>query len=153
MFSPNKLQIRAAIYSRTAVHSKNSNRHQVMTLKRCAAKHEMNVVGVYVDNGFSGTSFDRPGLNRLISDTKKNIIDVLLIMSPDRLARNSLMLAGLKEEFKNNNVKVFFLDSQQVSPEKQIFESLAGIFNEYERLKRFDHIMRGRLYHENQRKA
>lgn len=152
MFSPNKLQIRAAIYSRTAVRSKNSNRYQLMTLKRCAAKHEMSIVGVYVDNGFSGTSFQRPGLNRLISDTKNNLIDVLLIMSPDRLARNSLMLAGLKEEFKNNNVKVFF-NEPQLNPEEKIFESIEGIFNKYERLKRFDHIMRGRLYNENQRKA
>lgn len=45
-------------------------------------------VAEYIDDGYSGTNFDRPGFRRLLEDMKKGKIDVLLTKDLSRLGRN-----------------------------------------------------------------
>ena len=37
-------------------------------LLRYAAENDMTVVDTYIDDGFTGTNFNRPGFRRMISD-------------------------------------------------------------------------------------
>lgn len=43
----------------------------------------------YVDDGFSGTTFDRPGFNKLINDIYKGFISCIIVKDLSRLGRNS----------------------------------------------------------------
>ena len=43
----------------------------------------------YVDDGVSGTSFDRPAFNRLIKDIENNRINMVITKDLSRLSRNS----------------------------------------------------------------
>ncbi|MFR6329245.1 MAG: recombinase family protein [Eisenbergiella sp.] len=45
--------------------------NQRKMLLRYAAEHGLTVIREYVDDGYSGTSFDRPGFKRMIEDIEK----------------------------------------------------------------------------------
>ena len=46
----------------------NSIATQRMMLRRYAEQNSLFVVDEYIDDGFSGTNFDRPSFQRMISD-------------------------------------------------------------------------------------
>lgn len=56
---------------------------------------------VYRDEGISGKSLDRPGIQSLISDLKTNGVDVVVILKLDRLTRSVRDLGRLIEDLFN----------------------------------------------------
>lgn len=44
---------------------------QRMMLRQYAEEHGLTVVGEYIDDGWSGTNFDRPGFQRMIDDIEE----------------------------------------------------------------------------------
>ena len=67
---------------------------------------------LFVDR-VSGATRDRPQLNDLL--TYVRVGDVVLVKSPDRLARSTTDLLGLLEELKAKGVQVRFVDTPQLS--------------------------------------
>ena len=51
-------------------------------------REDMVVVQEYVDDGFSGVSFDRPGFQRLLKDLEAKRIDCIVVKDFSRFARN-----------------------------------------------------------------
>lgn len=47
-----------------------------------------NEIDVYIDDGYSGTNFQRPGVQRLIADAKAKRINVILVKDLSRFGRN-----------------------------------------------------------------
>jgi len=47
---------------------------------------------VYVDDGISGTTFERPGVKRLLEDAKQGIINTILVKDMSRFGRNYIMV-------------------------------------------------------------
>ena len=47
-----------------------------------------NLVGIYEDDGYSGTSFDRPGVRQLLDDAKSGKINLILCKDLSRFGRN-----------------------------------------------------------------
>ena len=47
---------------------------------------------VYVDDGISGTTFDRSGVKRLLEDAKQGIINTILVKDMSRFGRNYIMV-------------------------------------------------------------
>ena len=45
----------------------------------------------YVDDGFSGTSFDRPGFNQLLQDIENGIINMVVTKDLSRLGRDYIL--------------------------------------------------------------
>jgi DNA invertase Pin-like site-specific DNA recombinase len=58
-----------------------------------------NLREVYVDDGFSGTNFDRPDFKRLIKDISKGLIDCVITKDLSRLGRNYSKVGYYTEEF------------------------------------------------------
>lgn len=148
MNSDNQKQTRVVLYCRTAVRDKKIKEskaisQQVMALKKCAAKQGMKVIGVYVDDGFSGITLNRPGLAKLRDLIKKGGIDALLTKHPDRLARNVLLLAQLMQEFQSQGVKVLFHDLPHYGPAERLMMSVMVSFHQFERQARGQRIKRG----------
>ena len=50
---------------------------------------------IFRDDGYSGATLNRPGLDRLRDRVKEGTIDRVLIASPDRLARNYVHRIGI----------------------------------------------------------
>ena len=62
--------------------------NQKLLLQRYVRERGWNEVDVYIDDGYSGTNFDRPGVQRLIEDAKAKRINVILVKDLSRFGRN-----------------------------------------------------------------
>lgn len=51
---------------------------QRMMLKQYASEHNLSVVDEYIDDGWSGTNFDRPGFQRMIDDIEEEKINCVV---------------------------------------------------------------------------
>ncbi|MGM9876311.1 MAG: recombinase family protein [Bacilli bacterium] len=68
--------------------------------------HNYNLVNEYVDDGFSGTDFDRPGFQRLMQDIKDKKINCVIVKDLSRLGRDHVMTGYYIETyFPENNIR------------------------------------------------
>ena len=47
---------------------------------------------VYVDDGYSGTNFERPGVKRLLDDAKAGEINTIVVKDLSRFGRNYILV-------------------------------------------------------------
>ena len=67
----------------------DSIRNQRELIKEFLAQHNgLNFVDEYVDDGYSGTSYDRPAFQRLMEDVKARKINCIIVKDLSRLGRN-----------------------------------------------------------------
>lgn len=57
----------------------------------------------YVDDGFSGTDFDRPGFNQMMEDIKNKVINLVIVKDLSRLGRDHVMTGYYVETFFPEN--------------------------------------------------
>lgn len=62
--------------------------NQKLLLQNYVRQRGWNEVDVYVDDGYSGTNFNRPGVQRLIEDAKAKRINLILVKDLSRFGRN-----------------------------------------------------------------
>lgn len=62
--------------------------NQKLLLQRYVQKQGWNEVDTYIDDGYSGTNFQRPGVQRLIADAKAGRINLILVKDLSRFGRN-----------------------------------------------------------------
>lgn len=62
--------------------------NQKLLLQNYVRQRGWNEVDTYIDDGYSGTNFDRPGVKRLIEDAKAKRINVILVKDLSRFGRN-----------------------------------------------------------------
>lgn len=91
---------RCAIYARVSTTEQDCEL-QLREMRQFAALRGWQIVGEYVDHGFTGTNSNRPELKRLMTDSKKRKHDLVLVWKLDRFARSLkeivLMLQELSE--------------------------------------------------------
>ena len=69
---------------------------------------EWEFVGIYADEGLTGTSESRDQFQALIKDCRNGKIDMIITKSISRFARNTLTLLETIRELKSLNIDVFF---------------------------------------------
>ena len=62
--------------------------HQGILLRQYAEEHGFEVVDEYADDGYSGTNFDRPEVQRMLDDAKSGRIDTIIVKDLSRFGRN-----------------------------------------------------------------
>lgn len=77
----------------------NSISNQRLTLQRYAKDNNLSIIDEYIDDGFSGTNFDRPGFQRMISDIENGKINCVVTKDLSRLGRNYIMTGQYIELF------------------------------------------------------
>lgn len=70
---------------------------QRMMLRQYAAEHSLTVVDEYVDDGWSGTNYDRPGFQRMIDDIEDGKINCVVTKDLSRLGRNYILTGQYTE--------------------------------------------------------
>src|SRR3712207_8485329 len=89
---------------------------------------------VFRDDGHSGASLRRPGLDRLRDVAAGARLDCILITAPDRLARNYVHQGLLVEELQGHGAVVEFPDRpMSQDPHDQLLLQIRGAVAEYER--------------------
>ena len=62
--------------------------NQRRILEKYVMEQGFELVDTYIDDGVSGTSFDRPGVQRLFEDAKIGRINVIIVKDLSRFGRN-----------------------------------------------------------------
>jgi site-specific DNA recombinase len=142
----------AAIYTRVSSTQQKEEEtidSQVDVLINYANQNNFEVPceWIFKDEGYSGSTLDRPGLDELRDLVRENALDIVLVYSPDRLARRYVNQLILEEEFFKYAVKLIYIKgSKNETPEDQLLKHFQGIFAEYERSQILDRSRRGKLY-------
>jgi DNA invertase Pin-like site-specific DNA recombinase len=100
---------------------------------------------IFRDDGYSGATLNRPGLDRLRDAVRAGEIEQVLVTDPDRLARNYVKLMVLLEELERAGCEVTFLDRPMGrDPQDQLMLQIRGAVAEYERTLIAERMRRGR---------
>jgi site-specific DNA recombinase len=100
---------------------------------------------IFRDDGYSGATLNRPGLDCLRDRVKEGTIDRVLMASPDRLARHDVQQMVLLEAFAQAGCGVECLDQPLgQDPQAQRLLQIRGAEAEYERTLIAERMRRGR---------
>src|SRR5690242_3000038 len=142
--------MRAAVYAR--VSTERQERQQTiasqLTVLRAwaeAAGHELTETHMFRDEGYSGARLDRPGLDALRDAVRDAEVDVIGVVSPDRLARKYAYQVLLLEEVRRAGCAIEFLNHAiGDSPGDQLLLQIQGAVAEYERALLSERFRRGK---------
>lgn len=70
----------------------NSIRNQKMLLKQYADEHRLRNVRFYVDDGYSGSNFDRPDFKRMIDDIDNGKVSTVIVKDMSRFGRDHILV-------------------------------------------------------------
>ena len=62
--------------------------NQRSMLRKYAEEHGFEIHDEYIDDGVSGTTFDRPDVQRLLDDAKTGVINTIVVKDLSRFGRN-----------------------------------------------------------------
>ena len=100
-------------------------------------KHGFTFVDEYVDDGFTGTNFDRPGFKRLIKDIESGKINCVITKDLSRLGRDYIQCGYYVEQyFPSMNVRYISIIDQvdsfletannDIAPFKALFNDMTS---------------------------
>src|SRR6266851_1914999 len=141
-----------AIYARVSSEQQreeNTIASQTASLIEFAQAHDLEVPKewVFEDEGYSGATLERPGLERVRDLAAEGQIQVVLAYSPDRLSRKYAYQILLIEELARQGVETVFVKSPQGdSAEDQLLLQFQGMIAEYERAQILERSRRGKRH-------
>jgi site-specific DNA recombinase len=142
----------AAIYARVS-SDRQKEEHtigsQILALMDYAHNETYTVLEqwIFQDEGYSGASLIRPGLERLRDLASEGQIETVLAYSPDRLSRKYAYQVLLIDEFARHGVDVDFIKSlKATTPEEELLLQFQGMIAEYERAQIAERSRRGKRY-------
>jgi len=142
----------AAIYARVSSEQQreaNTIASQTASLIEFAQGHDLEVPKewVFEDDGYSGATLERPGLERVRDLAAEGQIQVVLAYAPDRLSRKYAYQILLIEELARNGVETLFIKAPQgSSAEDQLLVQFQGMIAEYERAQILERSRRGKRH-------
>lgn len=132
------LKVYVAIYLRLSRDDQNGNAESMsitnqrdMLMEYCEERG-WEVYDIYIDDGFSGTTFERPSFQRMVEDIKSGHINVVLTKDLSRLGRNYVMTGQYTDFFfPEHNVRyVAVNDSYDSAKEDNDIAPFKNILNE-----------------------
>lgn len=91
---------------------------------------------IYVDDGISGTTFERPGVKRLLEDAKQGVINTILVKDMSRFGRNYILVGqyldyvfpafGIRFVALSDNI-----DTEQKDSAAMDMMPITNVFNEW----------------------
>ena len=112
----------------------NSIQHQKQILERYARDHSITQYRYYVDDGYSGTNFNRPGFKTMLADIEAGYVKTVIVKDMSRFGRNYLEV-GMYTEIRFPELGVRFIaindgvDSEDQSDND--FTPFRNIINEW----------------------
>jgi site-specific DNA recombinase len=143
--------MQVALYARVSTLNQQQEgtiASQVQSLHRYIQQQRWGLLPMheYLDEGVSGARLDRPALDRLRDCAQRGEFDAVVVLSPDRLARNYAHQWLLIEEFEKLQVQWIFLQNPfGDTPQGKLLTQMQGMTAEYERAQIHERTRRGRL--------
>ena len=73
--------------------------NQKSLLLQYVKENNLRVYDIYIDDGYSGTTFDRPGFNRLIRDCENKLVNMVITKDMSRLGRDYIKTGYYLEKY------------------------------------------------------
>ena len=125
---------KCVIYARFSCHNQTeqSIEGQLHDCIQFAQKHNMQIVGQYIDRAMTATSDKRPDFQRMIADSSGKAFDTVLVWKLDRFSRDRYDSAIYKNKLKRNGVRVMsVMENITDTPEGILMESILEGYAEY----------------------
>src|SRR5260370_676036 len=146
----------AAIYARVSSDKQkeeNTIASQTAALTASAAEqgYAVPTEWIFEDEGYSGASLIRPGLERVRDLAAEGELDAVLVYAPDRLSRRYAYQILLIEELARAGVDTLSIRSPRATPaEDQLLLQFQGMIAEYERAQILERSRRGKRHRARQ---
>ena len=127
---------KVVIYCRVST-DKQTVHNQLEILREVIQKHNWELIGIYKDEGISGSKGrdERKGFNLLYTDMMKRSFDRILVWDVSRIGRSLQHLITFLEDVKNTETHLYIhqsgLDTSTISG-RMMFQMI-GVFSEFER--------------------
>ena len=100
----NPMGYHAALYIRLSKEDESegpsqSVQNQESLLREFVQQHRLSVYDTYVDDGWSGTNFDRPDFQRMIGDIEARKVNMVITKDLSRLGRDYIMTGHYMERY------------------------------------------------------
>ena len=108
--------------------------NQKEILSAYAKKHGFSNIKFYVDDGFSGTNFNRPDFQKMLEDVKGGIIGTIIVKDMSRFGRDYIMVGYYTEIMLPQSDVRFIAVNDNVDSENQAdndFTPFRNIINEW----------------------
>lgn len=144
--------MKAIIYARTSGDDLNKTggqniQSQLDMCQEYAQGQGWQIVAELAENerGASGADMNLPELNRALEMARDGRFDVLVVREIDRFARSLAKQLIIETEFIRAGVRIeYVLGEYPDTPEGQLNKNIKAVIAEYERLKIYERMTRGR---------
>ena len=144
----NKVALYVRVSTTSQLEEGYSIEEQKAKLESYCDIKDWHVYKVYTDGGFSGSTTERPALERLIKDAQSKLFDTVLVYKLDRLSRSQKDTLYLIEDiFLKNNIEfVSLLENFDTStPFGRAVIGLLSVFAQLEREQIKERMQLGKL--------
>ena len=149
----NPMDYHVALYIRLSKEDESEGPSQSVTnqqslLNEFVQQHRLSVFDTYIDDGFSGTSFDRPAFQKMIEDIEARKVNMVITKDLSRLGRDYIMTGHYMAIFPGKTGALYFSAGRHRhwgGIYRQRYYPLPG---HYER-----HVRQGHLQEDQVRKA
>ena len=113
----------------------NSITSQREIITNYTKQNNLKIIDEYIDDGFTGTNFNRIGFNRLIKDIKKKRINMVIVKDLSRLGRDHIEFGTYVEKFfPENNIRLVAIgdmyDSSSIDKNNATMILFKSMYNE-----------------------
>lgn len=111
----------------------NSISNQIAILTKYAKDHGITNYKIYKDDGYSGTNFNRPGFQEMLSDIERGLVSTVIVKDMSRFGRNYLEVGMYTEiMFPDKDVRFIAVnDGVDSEREDNDFTPFRNIINEW----------------------
>lgn len=110
----------------------NSIQNQKIILQKYAAENDFHNTQTFIDDGYSGTNFERPAFREMMALVEGKQVGTILVKDHSRLGRNYLVIGSLMERFLKTGVRYIAINDN-VDTAKGLDDLLPmrDLFNEW----------------------
>ncbi len=110
--------------------------NQKLILTKYVAEQGWNLIDTYVDDGYSGTDFNRPAVTRLLDDAKMGKINLIIVKDLSRFGRNYIQVGQYIDYiFPTYNIRFIALndnvDTLNANSTAMDMMPIMNVFNEW----------------------
>lgn len=110
--------------------------NQKMILTKYVKEQGWNIYNIYVDDGYTGTDFNRPAVQRLLEDAKTGKINLIIVKDLSRFGRNYIQIGQYIDYiFPTYNIRFIALNDNVDTANKDTsamdMMPIVNLFNEW----------------------